>query len=439
MSRITFLFLALLCVGQLSAQCPSSSRAGIHVVQAGENLFRISQSYGVSIDQLRAWNNMVPGEFLPVCKELNVSSQVPTAYSTTPSAPGVQMYSRGGAVTTTPTSSTAYRKQPGTNHTVQPGETVAGLADLYGYTEKRFREFNALGNEVLTPGSKVLSTDCACGNRASYQANDGLGYTPGATVRGNNYNGSTYTGSTTVTPTTPRTTYTPTTTREDVFGNPFSTEGTTGTTRTGTGSTGTSRTGTTNPPVRRATPTSPSRTTAKAAAAYMRSEELSMIDEINLLRSNPRGYVTYVRDYAARSKSGQTWPVNQATVDELIGELDQLGPLSTLTPMQCVYEAARKHGEDIRQRGRSGHVGSDGSYPWDRVLRECPSLADGNENLVAGPDNVRDAVIMLLIDDGIPNRGHRRTLLNPEWKYSAPYKIGKVGMFPNSWVQKFAR
>ena len=436
MRRLSFLFLALMTIGQLSAQCPTASRAGIHVVQAGENLFRISQRYGISIDQLRALNNMVPGEFLPVCKELNISVPMPTAYSTPTTAPGVQLYSRGGTVTgTTPTTATgysvqpaaSYRKQPGTTHTVQPGETVAGLANLYGYTEKRFREFNALGNEVLTPGSTVLSTDCACANRANYQSYDGTGYTPGTT--GTSYNAGT---TTIVTPTTPTTTYTPTAPREDVFGNPFATEGTT--------TTGTTTTpGTTARPNRRPATVSPAPTTGRATAAYMKSEELSMIDEINLLRSNPRGYVAYVRDYAARSKNGQTWPVNQATVDELIGELNQLGPLSTLAPMQCVYEAARKHGEDIRERGRSGHVGSDGSYPWDRVLRECPSLADGNENLVAGPDNVRDAVIMLLIDDGIANRGHRRTLLNPEWKYAAPYKVGKVGMFPNSWVQKFAR
>ena len=50
---------------------------------------------------------------------------------------------------------------------------------------------------------------------------------------------------------------------------------------------------------------------------------------------------------------------------------------------------------------------------------------------------VRESVIILLIDEGIPNRGHRMTLLKPEWKYVACYKIGTVGSFPNYWVQKF--
>jgi len=64
-------------------------------------------------------------------------------------------------------------------------------------------------------------------------------------------------------------------------------------------------------------------------------------------------------------------------------------------------------------------------------------MQDGNENLVGGPASVREAVIILLIDEGIANRGHRKTLLNPNWKYAAAFKIGQVGGMPNCWVQKF--
>ena len=75
--------------------------------------------------------------------------------------------------------------------------------------------------------------------------------------------------------------------------------------------------------------------------------------------------------------------------------------------------------------------------PWDRVLRECPSLKDSNENLVGGTSNVRDAVILLLVDDGIQSRGHRRTLLQADWKYVACHKMGMIGAMPNYWVQNF--
>ena len=48
----------------------------------------------------------------------------------------------------------------------------------------------------------------------------------------------------------------------------------------------------------------------------------------------------------------------------------------------------------------------------------------GNENLVAGHDNVRQSVIDLLIDEGINPPGHREALLGPEWRYVACYNFG---------------
>ena len=414
------LFVVLATTDFLSAQCLQSNRAGIHVVQSGETLYRVSRTYGVTIDQLRQWNNLDPGEFLPVCKELLTAAPRPENYTNTSrrivlSQDGVTLQPRSGTATPTTSSSVAYQKQEGNVHTVQPGQTAAGLAQLYGYTEARFREFNAMGSEELTPGSTVLSTDCSCA-RISYERADGLGYQGGAR------NGGIVTGTNTWTEATTR--------QPDNFGFDLPRN------QSGNTNSGTTRN---RPADSNVNANAASGTFDRSTASYMNSEELDMIDEINLMRRDPQGYIQHVQDYARRANNGQGWPVSMATVDELIGELRRAQPMSQLQPMPCVYEAARKHGTDIRQRGSSGHVGSDGSYPWDRVLRECPQLTDGNENLVAGPDNVRDAVIMLLIDDNIQGRGHRRTLMEPKWRYNANYKIGQVGRFPNSWVQKFAQ
>ncbi|MEL7161876.1 MAG: LysM peptidoglycan-binding domain-containing protein, partial [Bacteroidota bacterium] len=57
------------------------------------------------------------------------------------------------------------KKQPGKWHTVRPGETAAKLAELYGYTESRFREFNNLSaGKILNPGAVVRSSECSCGD-----------------------------------------------------------------------------------------------------------------------------------------------------------------------------------------------------------------------------------------------------------------------------------
>jgi len=109
-----------------------------------------------------------------------------------------------------------------------------------------------------------------------------------------------------------------------------------------------------------------------------------------------------------------------------------------LQPKQCLYEVAKRHGEDEKRMGVSSHQGSDGAWPWDRILNGCKDLQDGNENLVGGPEDIRRAVMLLLVDDGISKRGHRKALLNPAWKYVACHKVGRVGNMPNSWIQNFA-
>jgi LysM repeat protein len=173
-------------------------------------------------------------------------------------------------------------------------------------------------------------------------------------------------------------------------------------------------------------------------ATSMNSEEMEMVEEINLIRSNPQGYIPYIESYISNLRTKGDMGNGIETAQELIGELRNTPVLSTLQPLQCVYVAAQKHGLDQIQKGDTDHQGSDGSWPWDRVKRECPDLKDGGENLVGGPSDIRRAVILLLVDDGIEGRGHRKALLNPDWKYVACYKMGQVGSMPNCWTQKFA-
>ncbi|NJN33298.1 MAG: hypothetical protein HC817_02635 [Saprospiraceae bacterium] len=174
-----------------------------------------------------------------------------------------------------------------------------------------------------------------------------------------------------------------------------------------------------------------------SASTTMSTEENEMVREINLVRSNPSGYIRHVENYIADLKKNGDMGNSIQTAYELIEELKRTPPLSTLQPLQCIYLAARAHGEDQRRMNDTNHEGSDGSWPWDRVKRACPQLTDGNENLVGGPSNIRKAVLLLLVDDGIEGRGHRVTMLRPDWKYVACHKMGTIGTMPNCWVQKF--
>lgn len=389
MRKAQIFFAFLLCANFSFAQnCPPAINANTHVVQKGETLYRIAVKYGLSVADLTAMNGMKSTDMLTVCKHLTVTKSN-------------EFQAKGGSYVENNYSKSygQYVKQQGRYHYVQPGETLANIARLYGYTTEKLKEINNItAYENVGVGYALMNTHCICPD-APLPAET---ITKNAETRTNRPN------------TSPVKTQPATTTSNN-------------NTSVGNTSTNTST-------------ASGSLMLSPSKYPYMQSEELQMLEEINLIRSNPKGYIPYIQEYIKDVKSGKSFGFGDpvAVSYELIEQLENTQPLSILEPAECVYRAAKVHGEDRKNAGSNDHVGTDGSWPWDRILKECDYLKDGNENLVGGPSSIRKAVILLLVDDGIPNRGHRSTLLNPKWKYAACYKIGTVGSMPNSWVQNFA-
>ncbi len=179
-------------------------------------------------------------------------------------------------------------------------------------------------------------------------------------------------------------------------------------------------------------------------AKFMSERAREMVKEINLLRTNPRAYVQEVQAYHERIKNTEYSDTDYAkellrATDDLIRELQIMSPMETLQPRLTLHKTAQKHGMEILTNDAPTHVGLDGSYPWDRITRDDPTLEDGNENLVGGPADIKELLMMLLVDSGVPGYGHRRALLNPTWKYVACYEIGTVANTPNYWIQCFAK
>lgn len=212
-----------------------------------------------------------------------------------------------------------------------------------------------------------------------------------------------------------------------------------------------------------------------AGASYMKDSEKAMIREINLLRSNPKGYVKYINEYMAAARkspekigSGQmkySLTFNYELVDgveklkgidtvwldkqesdetaaaSLIKELNSTPPLNILKPDKGIYEAVKSYAKDQNANAWTlKHIGSDGSWPWDRIKKFSPEMIEGNENIAARfPEpTVRQIVIQLLIDTGIPGYGHRANLLDPRWTHIACFDAGlHEGMY--RWLQNFGQ
>lgn len=438
MKRIIFLaaFATFsLCQTGISAQCPASKEKGIHVVQPKETLYAVSRKYKVSVAQLCEWNGISQNDILPMCAKLRVASTAP----------------KQAPIVTTPAPSAGNFVIPAnTSHMVKEGETMASIAAQYGFTEARLRAMNRMGaSDKPYPGEALAVSLCPEmeGPLASYSQETGVISTGGNYERVIHIvsHGETITGIAAIYGMTPKEvadmnnlalgTYLQNGQRLTIEDRrPKSTPATPASetkpaARTETPVTYSTTTTNAEPPAKSAPPAD-----TEPKAHFLSDEENDMIREINLVRANPAAYVQYVEEYLRNSNFGQR---TETAARELMDELKRTSALPKLEPLECLFTAAKKHGEENRKKGENEHQGSDGSWPWDRVRRECSSLTDGNENLVGGPAAVRDAVILLLIDENISNRGHRRTLLDSKWRYVACYKIGTVGKMANSWVQLF--
>lgn len=436
MRTILFAFAFLMTEAPVFGQsgCPKSTKTGIHVVQQGENLYRISKKYGVTVGEICAWNQISEKTIIPKCAELYVAAPKtaatrPSAAPALPSAAPVDGSAESSVIrqqspeTQAPATERASAAPSGflkkilpaetlsgdDVHVVVEGETIEDIAAKYGYRTWRFREINGLNaSEEVEPGRILRNSECAGSGRIKPISGSSGSLNPGLQNAGSaapsNF--------------------------ESQKGTVVESEGI----RSQTTKVKTEAEKAAEAAAEKANAAKPS---TRTDANFMTVNERTMVDEINLMRGNPQGYIPYVEAYIEDQKKNGEFGNSIATARELIAELRNTPRLSILQPSECVYRAAKKHGQQQAKTGSIEHQGTDGSWPWDRVLRECPGYEDGNENLVGGYTDVRKSVIILLVDDGIDNRGHRRTLLEPKWKYVACYEIGPVPPYADYWVQNF--
>lgn len=206
-------------------------------------------------------------------------------------------------------------------------------------------------------------------------------------------------------------------------------------------------------------------------ATYLSSDEKAMLWEINLVRSEPSAYVPFIQDEmvnvlrdsvrlsaivseSIRRRSTTVDGVEIVEVDttyrnyyadritairELLIELGNTVPLSGLKPYRPLFDIALNHASTQVETKYIDHLGADGSWPQDRIISQAPEMTDGNENIARGVGTPREIVIQLLIDSGVDHRGHRKNILNPEWKYATCYHVKQLDEASlRWWVQEFA-
>ncbi|MBB6425201.1 CAP domain-containing protein [Sphingopyxis sp. JAI128] len=163
-----------------------------------------------------------------------------------------------------------------------------------------------------------------------------------------------------------------------------------------------------------------------AVAAPDRFEE-GVFVELNRFRSDPAAFAEYLADYRPRfegklligdddSEIDIMTREGVAAVDEAIRDLRREKPLPTLEWSDALARAAADH---VAVQSRSGAVGhyTRGSGPGER-MRARGGGPYVNEVITYGHHTPAGVVDQLLIDDGVPDRGHRHSLLRPLHRYA---------------------
>ncbi|MBO0419375.1 MAG: LysM peptidoglycan-binding domain-containing protein [Vagococcus fluvialis] len=111
-----------------------------HTVKSGETLYGISLKYGVTVAQIKQWNNL-KNDIIYVGQSLIVSSNGSSNNQT--------------EKPTTPTNPTT----PNTNsqkHTVKSGDTLSGIAWKYGVTVAQLKQWNNLKSDIIYVGQTLI-------------------------------------------------------------------------------------------------------------------------------------------------------------------------------------------------------------------------------------------------------------------------------------------
>lgn len=158
------------------------------------------------------------------------------------------------------------------------------------------------------------------------------------------------------------------------------------------------------------------------STAIDQSQAKLMLSEINLARTAPHKYAGFLRDYRSRFQ-GKTYTIPGSAVrvitsegvkpvDEAIRFLAAQKPLPALSWSDGLAGAA---GELVTDHGRTGSIGH--TDVRNRGIRDrIESYGKWSkriaENIGYGVSDPRAMVVQLIVDDGVPDRGHLKNIFS---------------------------
>jgi uncharacterized protein YkwD len=182
---------------------------------------------------------------------------------------------------------------------------------------------------------------------------------------------------------------------------------------------------------------------ATPAAAQDQDMAGQVLAEINLARTSPRAYAGFLREFRGMFRGKyfllpgsdirmQTTEGVKA-VDEAIKVLSRQKPLPPLAWSDGLAAAAAELAKEQGTSGATGH----GDGIRERIDRHGKWNRQIGENIGYGPTEARNMVMQLIVDDGVPDRGHRQNTFSTVFR-TAGVACGPHPGFRNICVIDFA-
>jgi len=157
---------------------------------------------------------------------------------------------------------------------------------------------------------------------------------------------------------------------------------------------------------------------ATGAAALEEIPAEGVLAEINLARTEPLQYVGFLQELRKQFQGDSYTPAGTnivlrtkegpVAVDEAINYLSGRKALPPLLWSAGLAAAAAELVEEQGKSGITGHNGLKGGGLLVRVKRQGIKETRLGENIAYGFNSPRAVVMALIIDDGVPSRGHRK-------------------------------
>ena len=119
------------------APTPNGNNARRYTIRSGDTLAAIAQRNGVTIDQLKQWNNL-RGSSIRAGSSLIVGTGPARSTSTAP------------------TRAASARPGPEQRYRVRSGDTLGAIADRYGVTASDLRRWNGVRGSTIHPGDSLI-------------------------------------------------------------------------------------------------------------------------------------------------------------------------------------------------------------------------------------------------------------------------------------------